>query len=184
MIDTKKFWVATTLIVLCWLLIRGMGRPARGRKTLGAVTSDDVVLQWTQIAVNTIGAQPPFPSTRFMATVQVMSRQSMRSAASTSRISEPSRSPPMAPQTQAAAITAAHGVLEAFFPAAAATLDQQRADSLELIPDGQAGRGPDGIAVGEAAALAMIAERTGDGSAPPQFHVPPNSDPLDWRPHS
>ncbi len=27
----------------------------------------------------------------------------------------------------------------------------------------------------------MIAERTGDGSAPPQFHVPPNSDPYEWQ---
>ena len=34
-------------------------------------TRDDVVLQWNEIAVATIGAQPPFPSTRFMATVEL-----------------------------------------------------------------------------------------------------------------
>jgi hypothetical protein len=36
-----------------------------------AITSDAIILQWNEIAVATIGAQPPFPSTRFMATVQV-----------------------------------------------------------------------------------------------------------------
>jgi hypothetical protein len=29
-------------------------------------TTDDAVLQWNEIAVVTIGAQPPFPSTRVM----------------------------------------------------------------------------------------------------------------------
>ena len=71
-------------------------------------------------------------------------------------------------------------MLKAFFPAQAATLDQKRADSLATLPDGQAKT--DGIAVGEAAAAAMIANRTGDGSAPPEFFLPSNTDPGTWQP--
>lgn len=180
MIDTRRFSLASTLIVLCWLLVHEIGTAqARVRKTLGAVTSDDVVLQWNEIAVNTIGAQPPFPSTRFVATVQVAVFEAVNAISGKYEPYLGTIAAPGGASTEAAAITAAHGVLKAFFPPAAATLDQQRADSLASIPDGQAKT--DGIAVGEAAAFAMIAERTGDGSAPPQFHVPPNSDPYEWQ---
>ncbi|HEX7296515.1 MAG TPA: vanadium-dependent haloperoxidase, partial [Pyrinomonadaceae bacterium] len=140
-------------------------------------TSDAVVLEWNQIAVATIGAQPPFPSARFMATVQLAVFEAVNSI--TGKY-EPYLGTIIAPQgasAEAAAVAAAHGVLKAFFPAQGATLDQQRSDSLATIPDGQAKT--DGIAVGEAAAAAMIANRTNDGSAPPQFHTPPNSDPYE-----
>src|SRR5690606_30137002 len=39
----------------------------------------------------------------------------------------------------------------------------------------------DGIAVGEAAAQALIAARTNDGSAPPQSHVPASTVPGQWQ---
>lgn len=179
--NINKRWLAGTLIALCLLLVyeRGAAQEAN-RKTVGYVTSDDVVVQWNEIAVATIGAQPPFPSTRFMATVQLAVFEAVNAI---SGKYEPYLGTIVAPagaSTEAAAITAAHGVLKAFFPAAADALDQQRADSLALIPDGQAKT--DGIAVGEAAAAAMIAERTGDGSAPAQFYVPQNSDPYEWQP--
>jgi hypothetical protein len=146
----------------------------------GTPTPDDVVLEWNEIAVATIGAQPPFPSTRFMAMVELSVFEAVN--AITGRY-EPYLGTLMAPagaSTEAAAITAAHGVLKALFPAAAATLDQQRDASLALIPGGPAK--PDGIAVGEAAAAAMIAQRTGDGSTPAQFYLPTNSDPYEWQP--
>ena len=38
-----------------------------------------------------------------------------------------------------------------------------------------------GIAVGEAAAAAMIAARANDGSAPPAFYQPPSSNPGEWQ---
>ena len=88
-------------------------------------------------------------------------------------------SAPPGASTEAAAVAAAHGVLKAFFPAQGTTLDQQRANSLATIPDDEARN--DGISVGEAAAAAMIANRTNDGSAPPQFHTPPNVDPYEWQ---
>jgi hypothetical protein len=56
-------------------------------------------------------------------------------------------------------------VLKNYFPGSAASLDLARADSLATIPNGQAK--DDGIAIGVAAANALIAERANDGSAPP-----------------
>jgi len=175
-------WLAGGLIVLCSSLIQenGAAQAARGN-TQDYASSDDVVLQWNEIAVTTIGAQPPFPSTRFMATVQLAVFEAVNAI---SGKYEPyllgAIAAPASASTEAAAITAAHGVLKAFFPAAGDTLDQQRDDSLSLLPDGQAKT--DGIAVGEAAAAAMVAERTGDGSTPAQFYLPTNSDPYEWQP--
>jgi hypothetical protein len=80
---------------------------------------------------------------------------------------------------EAAAVAAAHGVLRNYFPGIAASLDAMRASSLAAIPDGQAK--DDGIAVGEAAAAAMIAARTGDGSAPAQFYLPTSANPGEWQ---
>jgi hypothetical protein len=77
--------------------------------------------------------------------------------------------PPRA-SADAAAIQAAYRVLSTYFPASASTLDADRANSLALISDGQAKT--DGIATGEAAALAIIDLRTNDGSSPPQFKIP------------
>ena len=142
-------------------------------------TSDDVVLQWNEIAVATIGAQPPFPSTRFMATAQLAVFEAVNAITGKYEPYLGTIAAPSGASAEAAAITAAHGVLRAFFPAVATTLDQQRDASLASIPAGQAKT--DGIAVGEAAAAAMIAERTGDGSTPAQFYVPTNSDPYEWQ---
>ena len=144
-----------------------------------AVTSDAVVLHWNEIAVDTIGAQPPFPAARFMATVQVAVFEAVNAITGEY---EPYLGTIIAPQgasTEAAAIAAAHGVLKSFFPAQAANLDQRRAESLAAIPDGNAKN--DGIVVGEAAAAAMVVNRTNDGSAPPAFHTPPNLDPYEWQ---
>jgi hypothetical protein len=154
------------------LFERGAAQPAQ--------TSDDVVLQWNEIAVTTIGTQPPFPSTRFMATVQLAVFEAVNAISGKYEPYLGAIFAPASASTEAAAITAAHGVLKAFFPAAGDTLDQQRDDSLAWLPDGQ-GKS-DGIALGEAAAAAMVAERTGDGSTPAQFYLPTNSDPYEWQP--
>ncbi len=142
-------------------------------------TSDHVVLEWNEIAVTTIGAQPPFPSTRFMAAVQLAVFEAVNAIRGGYEPYLGTIAAPAGASTEAAAIAAAHGVLEAFFPAAAATLDQRRDASFAGLPDGQAK--VDGITVGEAAAAAMIADRTGDGSTPAQFHVPANADSYEWQ---
>lgn len=144
-----------------------------------AQTSDRVVLQWNEIAVSTIGAQPPFPASRAMATVQLAVFEAVNAISGTYEPYLGTVTAPAGGSTEAAAITAACAVLKALFPAAASTLDQQREASLALVPDGQ--EKTDGIVVGEAAAAAMIAERTGDGSAPPQFYLPTNADPYEWQ---
>lgn len=144
-----------------------------------AVTSDAVILHWNEIAVTTIGAQPPFPAARFMATVQVAVFEAVNAITGEYEPYLGTISATPGASTEAAAVAAAHGVLKALFPAQGATLDQKRADSLATIPDGPAKN--DGIAVGEAAAVAMVANRTNDGSAPPAFHTPPNVDPYEWQ---
>src|SRR4030095_8252618 len=110
----------------------------------------------------------PFPSTRLMATVQLAVFEAVNAISGKYEPYLGTIAAAAGASTEAAALTAAHGVLKAFFPAAAAVLDQQRDDFLALILDGQAKT--DGIAVGEAAAAAMIAERTGDGSVAAQFY--------------
>jgi len=71
---TRKF--ICTLAVISMVMVTSMPAPARFKWSQGQAgaqgpTSDAIVLKWNEIAVTTIGAQPPFPSTRYMATVQV-----------------------------------------------------------------------------------------------------------------
>lgn len=146
----------------------------------GDRTSDHFVLEWNEIAVTTIGAQPPFPSTRFMATVQLAVFEAINAITGKYEPYLGTITSSADASPEAAAVAAAHGVLKAFFPLAAVTLDLQRDASLASIPDA-AGKAA-GVAVGEAAAAAMIADRTDDGSSLPQFHLPPNSDPYEWQP--
>ena len=61
---------------------------------------------------------------------------------------------------EAAAVTAAHRILVNYFPSQQSSLDSQYFDSLlHIAADGKAA----GVAVGEAAAAAVIAARVGDG---------------------
>lgn len=139
----------------------------------------DVVLDWNTIMVATVSSQNPFAQARFAAMTQLAVFEAVNSITGDY---EPYLAPVAAPpgaSPEAAAVAAAHAVLINYFPAAAATLDAARAASLAAIPDGQPE--DDGVAVGQTAAAAMIALRTGDGSSPPQFHQPPSSDPGVWQ---
>ena len=69
---------------------------------------------------------------------------------------------PRGASPEAAVIAAAHRALARLYPDRAPDLDARRAASLAQIADGQAKT--DGIAVGEAAALAMLAKRADDAS--------------------
>ena len=85
---------------------------------------------------------------------------------------------------EAAVATAAFRVLVGFpdlpglFPAQISTLQPLYDASLADVADGAAKTG--GIAVGEAAARAMLVERTGDGRGGP-FTVVEGTDPGEWR---
>jgi hypothetical protein len=78
----------------------------------------------------------------------------------------------------AAAATAAFRVVSTLAPTQASTLQAQYAGSLAVIPDGPGKRG--GIAAGEAAAAAMLADRANDGRNGP-FTLVTGTAPGQWR---
>jgi len=140
--------------------------------------SDDIVLQWNEIAYNRMPGGSPFPTLRYMATIQLAVFEAVNSITGKYQPYLGTISAPAGASPEAAAIVATRDTLTAFF-GQSMSLDAQRDASLAAIPDGQSKT--DGISVGQAAAAAMIANRTGDGSAPPMFYTPPNSDPYQWQ---
>ena len=145
----------------------------------GDCGDDAVVLQWNDIAVQAVGATPPFPSTRAMATVQVAVFEAVNAITYQHKPYLGGLSAPAGASTDAAVVAAAHDTLVWLFPGQQAFLDEKQTESLAAIPNGQ-GK-DDGVAVGRAAATAMIANRTGDGSAPPQFYTPTSATPYAWQ---
>ena len=137
-----------------------------------AVAKADAVLDWNLIAVNTsiANGQNPFAQARNAAIVQLAVFEAVNAITGDYQPYLGSIVAPHGASADAAAIQAAYHVLSTYFPASASTLLTARANSLALIPDGQAKS--DGIATGDAAALAMIALRANDGSSPAQFKIP------------
>jgi hypothetical protein len=166
-VDTKN-----RVLGLCMLIAALFG---------SAVAKADVVLDWNVIAVNTAVAdlQNPFAQARYAAIVQLAVFESVNAITGEYHpylgtiVAPPDASP------EAAAIQAAYRVLSTYFSDRASTLDAERANSLASIPDGRAKT--DGIATGEAAALAMIALRANDGSSPAQFKIPGPPVPGEWQ---
>ncbi len=146
-----------------------------------AVAKADAVLDWNVIAVNTAVAnsQNPFAQARSAAIVQLAVFESVNAITGEYHPYLGTIVAPPGASADAAAIQAAYRVLSTYFPGSAWTLDPERANSLASIPDGQAKT--DGIATGEAAALAMIALRADDGSSPPQFKIPGPPVPGEWQ---
>jgi hypothetical protein len=146
-----------------------------------AVAKADVVLDWNVIAVNTAIAngKNPFAQARSAAIAQLAVFESVNAITGEYHPYLGTIVAPPGASADAAAIQAAYRVLSTYFPASASTLDAERANSLASIPDGQAKN--DGIATGEAAALAMIALRATDGSSPPQFKIPGPPVPGEWQ---
>jgi hypothetical protein len=145
-----------------------------------AASASDPVLEWNSIMITTTATQNPFFQARFAAITQLAVFEAVNAIDKEfepylGTITAPSDASP-----DAAAVAAAHAVLGNYFPGDAPALDAAYAASLAGIPDGSAKQG--GIAVGEAAAAALIALRTGDGSAPPEFYSPTSSTPGAWQP--
>ena len=139
----------------------------------------DVVLDWNQIMLATLAGQNPFAQGRFAAITQLAVFEAVNAVTNEYEPYLAGSGTATGASAEAAAIAAAHRVLSTYFPASAATLDTARANSLALIPDGDAKE--DGIAAGESAAAAMIALRAADGSAPPQFYPPASTAPGAWQ---
>ena len=146
-----------------------------------AVAKADAVLDWNVIAVNTAvtNGQNPFAQARYAAIVQLAVFESVNAITGEYHPYLGTIVAPRDASPEAAAIQAAYRVLRTYFTASASTLDAERASSLASIPDGQAKT--DGIATGEAAALATIALRANDGSSPPQFKIPGPPVPGEWQ---
>jgi hypothetical protein len=147
-----------------------------------AVARADAVLDWNVIAVNTAVAngQNPFAQARTVAIVQLAVFESVNAITGEYHPYLGTIVAPPGASADAAAIQAAYRVLSTYFPgSAASTLNAELANSLAAIPDGQGKT--NGIATGEAAALAMIALRANDGSSPPQFKIPGPPVPGEWQ---
>jgi hypothetical protein len=124
----------------------------------------------------------PFAQARFMAITQLAVFEAVNAIEGGHESYLGTIAPAPEASAEAAAIAAAHRVLVTYFSSAAntAVLDAERAASLAVIPDGPAKTA--GIAVGEAAAQAMIAARANDGSAPVPNYVPPAGLPAgEWQ---
>jgi hypothetical protein len=159
-----------------------------------AAKAEDAVLVWNEIAVNTAiaNAANPFQQARYAAIAQLAVFEAVNAITRDYepylfQNGEPVVVAPDGASASAAAIAAAYRVLWTYFagpPGAptpsAAVLNAARANSLAAIPDGQGKE--DGIAVGEAAAAAMIALRSADGSSPPAFHEPGPATIGVWQP--
>jgi hypothetical protein len=148
-----------------------------------AVAKADPVLDWNEIAVNTAIAngQDPFHLARTGAIVQLAVFEAVNSIKGDYRPYLGTIVAPHGASADAAAIEAAYRVLSTYFTSSTTLtlLNSALANSLSQIPDGDAKT--KGIAVGDAAALAMVALRANDGSAPAQFKVPGPPVPGEWQ---
>ena len=128
--------------------------------TIPAVAQANEVTNWNTIALNTVLAQPPIGSSAnssavFMAMTQGAVYGAVNAIDRHGRPYLVQRRFPMA-SLDAAIATAAYRVLETTFPAQHARLEAQYDISLGNIPNGSLE--DTGVAVGEAAAAAMLAE--------------------------
>ena len=132
--------------------------------------SADPVLDWNAIAASLPGAPNPFEQARRLAIVQLSVFEAVNAITGEY---EPYLGTVVAPagaSADVAAIQAAYHALKALYPGSAVALDGLAAAALAAIPDSPAKAA--GIAIGDAAAAALIASRVGDGSATPSVYIP------------
>jgi hypothetical protein len=139
----------------------------------------DAVTDWNAIMQKTVESSDPFQRLRSAAITQLAVFEAVNAIAREYRPYLGSVTAPPAASPDAAAIAAAHRTLVALYPVSARELDTLRATSLAAIPDGPAKN--DGIAVGEAAANAILALRADDRSSGVVPYTP-GTKPGDWQP--
>lgn len=140
-----------------------------------ATAQDDIVLKWNEIAARTATATNPFNQARILAIVQLSVFEAVNTITGDyTPYLEPPLEAPAGASLEAAVVIAAHRTLTTYFPAPAtvALLNAARDSDLAAIADGQAKT--DGMALGMAAANAMIARRANDGSATPPLTIVPS----------
>jgi hypothetical protein len=132
----------------------------------GPAAAPNAVITWNvhaQTAIYEVARQSPTTTARSFAMVQGAVYDAVNAIAGSPY--EPLLTTPRARRgdsVPAAVATAAYRVLLSLFPAQATALRAQYDESLAAVPDGPAERG--GVAVGEATAAAMIANRSDDGA--------------------
>jgi len=132
---------------------------------LSRATRADVITDWNQTALTTAPAvSPQFPpQTRVMAMVHAAMFDAVNSIDHRFHSYAIRIDAPRGASAEAAAAAAAHRVLATLAPTQTVNLDAAFAASLAQIPDGVSKT--DGVTVGEAVAGAILALRSGDGSA-------------------
>ena len=156
------------VVALCGTLVSGAAMP-----------STDPVLAWNAIMLNTVSSTNPFFQARFAAITQLAVFESVNAIDKDYKPYLGTITPPAGASAEAAAVAAAHKVLENYFPADSKALDAAFMASLDGIKEN--GK-QDGIAFGEKVAQAFIDLRANDGSAPAQWYQPPSSAPGEWQP--
>jgi hypothetical protein len=148
----------------------------------GTIQASNVVTDWNTIASTTIvtnGGKSPAPSSVWFAYSSLAVYDAVNAITGQYqpfyyRIAAPANA-----STGAAAAAAAHRVLVNYFPTQQTALDSQFTTSLAGIADG--GDKTAGVAVGEAAAMAIISARMGDGLEA-NISYTPGSGPGAWIP--
>jgi hypothetical protein len=150
-----------------------------------AVARADVVTDWNAIASNSIIAvagQVPHQATPSFAMVQGAVYDAINAI---DRGYQPYLVTPAAnpwDSKEAAGATAAYKVLVGLFPGQVATLQPVYDSYIGALPDEPAGSKAAGIAIGEAAAAAMLAARADDDRNPPDpFPFVFGTEPGQWR---
>jgi hypothetical protein len=143
----------------------------------------NVVADWNAIATTMIFTSgipvPAVPGSRMLAMTHAAIHDALNAIDrrykpyALDRLAEPGASP------EAAVLAAAHNVLFAQLPTQQAALDSAYATSLASIPDGVAKTR--GVAIGQAAAAAILALRSADGSNAPMPYTP-GIGPGVWQP--
>jgi hypothetical protein len=151
------------LVAACLLL--GV-QAARGDTVTGtdaATGAADAVIQWNAVMQATVSQVPdPFLQVRSATITQVAVFEAVNTIVGDYQPYLGSVAAPPGASPEAAAVAAAHRALASLHPDQATRLDAHRVASLAAIADGPAKDA--GIAVGEAAALAVLANRADDGS--------------------
>jgi hypothetical protein len=162
--------IVTSLLLATWALI--FIQPAQA----------DMVTDWSVIATTTaaLPVQGPVPQTRTYAMVHAAVHDALNAIDRRYQPYALFMQGQVDASPDAAVAAAAHRVLvQALPPAQQPFLDAAYSDSLSTIPDGASKDA--GIAIGEAAAAAIIALRSSDGSNVPMPYTP-GSAPGDWIP--
>jgi len=139
----------------------------------------DVVQEWNVTMLLTLSGQTPFASARYAAITQLAVFEAVNAITRDYRPYIGGVAAPSWASVDAAAASAAHSVLKAYFPAKAAALDAALTASLDGVTAGDAKSA--GIAAGQAAAAAILALRANDGSVPPESYLPPSDSPGQWQ---